>query len=319
MKRFIIILLCTILLVACSDVGSGSNDSRTVLKIDGHEVTHDEYTYFYMNTLYDFTINDSNFNKIKDNQLLLDTVLSTLVRHYAVYKLADQYDIKYDSEMKKSVDEEIEYTIEVYGGEEEYYAALEENYMTGDCYRKILEINQLEIAVRAYLIDEYTSDIPADDETVEEDFNVNFVRATHIFIDKDNGSTDEENRKLAEELSNRIKNGESFDDLQKEYGQDIGIDYKNGYYLTYGLYNQTFENTAYSLEINEISNAVESSVGFHIVKRLPLDSDYFNKNIEDIRYIYKTRVINERLDEIAKTLEVEYTNLFNEIEEIKGQ
>lgn len=309
MKKIIVIVLCIAVLISCGDKGSGSNDDRTILVIGGHDVTYDEYLYFYQNTKLDLEYSDPNYEKRE----LLDTVKSTLVRHYAVYNLAEQYDIELTSDMEKAVDEEVEYTIEAFGGKDEYYNQLALNNMTGDCYRKILEINQIEIAVREYLMDEFTSDIPSDDEIVEDDFNKNFVRATHILITKNNGNTDEVNRNHAEELSNRIKNGEDFDELQKKYGEDIGIDYKNGYYMTHGLYNETFENTAYSLDVNEISGVVESSVGFHIIKRLPLDINYLYNNYEDIRYIYKNRVVNERLDAIAETLSVEYTDVYNEM------
>ena len=299
----IVIILCTVMTaVSCGE----KHDENTVVIIGGHDVTRDEYEYFYINTKADLGTDI-------DNKALTDKVLATLKRHYAVYSLAEKYDLKLTKEMKDAVNEKIEETIDSFGGENEYNNQLSMNYMTGDIYREILEIEQLEIALREYLFNEFTSDIDADDEAVEADFNANFVRATHILIVHNNGFTDKENRELAEELRNRITNGEDFTDLQKEYGQDIGIDYTNGYYLTQGLYNETFEDTAYSLGIDEISGVVESSVGFHIIKRMPLDINYLYNNFEDIRYIYKNRVVNERLDADAETLSVEYTELYDEI------
>ena len=293
----ILILCITITAVSCGE----KHDENTVMVIGGHDVTADEYTYFYENT------------KIDHGADVDSKLLAVLKRYCAVYTLAEQYNIELTKEMNIEIDEEIESTIESFGGEEGYNAALLDTFMTGDIYREILENEQLEIAVRQYLSNEMTSDIDADDEAVEADFNLNFVRATHILIVHNNGFTVDENRELAEELRTRITNGEDFTDLQKEYGQDIGIDYTNGYYLTRGLYNETFEDTAYSLNIDEISDVVESSVGFHIIKRMPLDINYLYNNFEDIRYIYKNRVINERLDGTAGTLSVEYTELYDEI------
>ena len=293
MKKLLIIavVLC-IMMVSCGE----KHDENTFMVIGGHDVTNDEYTYFYENTKLDFAGTGD----------VSDMVLKTLVRHYAVYDMAEQYKIKLNDDMKAVIDATVTETIESFGGEEGYNAALSDNFMTGDCYRKLLENEQLEIALREYLLNEFTSDIPADDKTIDSDFAANFVRATHILIVHNNGSTNEENRKFAQELRDRITNGEDFDTLLKEYGQDIGINYKNGYYMTRGMYDEKFEDTAYSLAIDEISGVVESSSGFHIVKRLPLETEYLYNNFDDIRYIYKNRVINERLDAIAAAMSVEY-------------
>jgi Parvulin-like peptidyl-prolyl isomerase len=279
-----------ITVISCGE----KHDENTVIIIGGHDVTRDEYTYFYENT------------KLDHNSDVDSNLLDTLKRYCAVYTLAKQCGVKLTEEMNAAIDEEIQVTIDSFGGEEGYNAALLETFMTADVYRKILENEELEIAVREYLTNEFTSNIKADDAAVEADFNANFVRATHILIVRNNGLTDEENRKLAEDLHARILNGEDFETLQKEYGQDIGIDYKNGYYITRGMFNEAFEDTAYALKDNEMSGVVESSVGFHIIKRLPLEIEYLYSRFEDVRYIYKNRVINERLDDIAGKLSVEY-------------
>ena len=288
---FTILILCVMItVISCGE----KHDENTVIIIGGHDVTRDEYTYFYENT------------KLDHNSDVDSNLLDTLKRYCAVYTLAKQCGVKLTEEMNAAIDEEIQVTIDSFGGEEGYNAALLETFMTADVYRKILENEELEIAVREYLTNEFTSNIKADDAAVEADFNANFVRATHILIVRNNGLTDEENRKLAEDLHARILNGEDFETLQKEYGQDIGIDYKNGYYITRGMFNEAFEDTAYALKDNEMSGVVESSVGFHIIKRLPLEIEYLYSRFEDVRYIYKNRVINERLDDIAGKLSVEY-------------
>ena len=302
-KLYIIVIVLCIVITSCGEktppIGGGSTDSTVFMTIGGNDVTNDEYRYFYENTKLDLDENSGD-------AAIIDQVVKTLVRHYAVYDLAKNYKIKFDDDMKAAVDAIVTETIESFGGEEGYYAALSENFMTGDCYREILENEQLEMAVRTHLLDDATSDIPSDDEAVDSDFAANFVRVTHILIAHNNGSTNEENRKFAQELRDRITNGEDFDTLLKEYGQDIGINYKHGYYITHGLYEETFEATAYALEVDEISDVVETPAGFHIVKRLPLETQYLYDNYEDIRYIYKNRVINERLDAIAEGLSVEY-------------
>ena len=63
-----------------------------------------------------------------------------------------------------------------------------------------------------------------------------------------------------------------FDELMNEYSEDGGLaGNPDGYTATPGEMVPAFEETAFSLEIGEISDVVESDYGYHIILRLPLD------------------------------------------------
>jgi len=69
------------------------------------------------------------------------------------------------------------------------------------------------------------------------------------------------------QLRNRLSEGESFEDLAREYSDDISA--SNGGYLgTFGPGEMTFafEDAAFSLEPGEISEPVLTTFGIHIIK-----------------------------------------------------
>ena len=86
------------------------------------------------------------------------------------------------------------------------------------------------------------------------------VRAEHILV---------KTHSEALELEKRISNGESFEELAKEYsicpsgrrGGDLG-------YFRHGDMVSAFEEAAFNMAIGEISEPVKTQFGWHIIKVL---------------------------------------------------
>lgn len=96
------------------------------------------------------------------------------------------------------------------------------------------------------------------------------VKARHILIIP-RGSDEKsefEARAKAEELLKRIKNGESFSNLAKQYSDDNGSAKQGGDlgYFTAGRMVPEFERTAFLLKPGEVSNVIRTSFGYHIIK-----------------------------------------------------
>ncbi len=106
--------------------------------------------------------------------------------------------------------------------------------------------------------------------------------------------TKEDKKALAEEVLKKAQDGEDFDELVKTYGEDPGQS-EEGYTFTPGAMMPEFEEAAFALGIGEISGIVETSYGYHIIKRLPGEMDLFNYWKSDM----KIKINQKNLDAIS--------------------
>lgn len=119
------------------------------------------------------------------------------------------------------------------------------------------------------------------------------IRASHILIqtkDEEGNALSEEDKekskKKAQEILDRIKSGEDFAALAKEYSQDSSS--ANGGDLDFfgkGQMVEPFEKAAYALKTGEVSNElVETDFGYHIIKKTDEQYDEFENVKEDLKY-----------------------------------
>ncbi len=103
------------------------------------------------------------------------------------------------------------------------------------------------------------------------------VRASHVLISTKDPATGEdlptdkkkEKKELADKVLARAKAGEDFAKLAKEFSDDPGSRDKGGEYaFPRGQMVPEFENAAFALETNKISDIVTTPYGYHIIKML---------------------------------------------------
>lgn len=95
------------------------------------------------------------------------------------------------------------------------------------------------------------------------------VKISHILMKvQPSQEAVEKARKKAEEILQRLKNGEDFAELAKKYSDDPGSASKGGYLgpMKRGDLVKEFEEVAFLLEPGEISDIVRTQFGFHIIK-----------------------------------------------------
>lgn len=96
------------------------------------------------------------------------------------------------------------------------------------------------------------------------------IKAKHILIKIDNfqdNASVEKALKKAEEVYKKAKSGNKFEDLAKEYSEDISKN--NGGDLGFvkrGMMVKEFEDALFSLKEGEISKPIKTSFGYHIIK-----------------------------------------------------
>jgi len=127
--------------------------------------------------------------------------------------------------------------------------------------------------------DNLAKDIPVDDEAVRrlyDEYVANIAnkeqrKAQHILIslaaDAD-ADTQSQKKKIADDLLVRINKGESFETLAKENSEDPGSAPKGGDlgWVSKGMMVPEFEQTLFKLKKDQVSEAVKSSFGYHLIR-----------------------------------------------------
>lgn len=98
-------------------------------------------------------------------------------------------------------------------------------------------------------------------------------RVAHILIEADDEASRQEARAKIEEIRERIVNGEEFATLAKEHSEDPGSAEDGGDlgFQPQGTYTEDFEEVAFELEVNELSEPVETEFGYHLIKVLDVE------------------------------------------------
>jgi parvulin-like peptidyl-prolyl isomerase len=102
----------------------------------------------------------------------------------------------------------------------------------------------------------------------------------------------EKKKAEADKVLRRVKNGEDFAKLAKEFSEDPGSRDKGGLYLnvTEGTFDQDFEKAALALQPGQVSPVVETPLGYHIVKLVRKesrkDASGQAKSSYDVRHIF---------------------------------
>jgi len=90
---------------------------------------------------------------------------------------------------------------------------------------------------------------------------LNKIKCSHILVKKQSES-------LA--ILEKLKNGEKFGKLAREFSIDSGSAKRDGSlgYFGRGKMVKAFEEAAFKLEVGAVSEPVKSEFGYHIIKRL---------------------------------------------------
>ena len=104
----------------------------------------------------------------------------------------------------------------------------------------------------------------------------NVVSLSHIFVEP-TASTEQQDkiRPQAEAVLERIRSGEDFAALAKEYSQDPGSASQGGDlgFFGRGTMVPAFEDVAFGLKVGEVSGLVQSQFGFHIIRVEEISGD----------------------------------------------
>lgn len=212
--------------------------------------------------------NEEIVAKVGDEKITKEELYDTLVKASGQQALDIMIEDKVIAmELKKEKvtvsDEEVEAElatqIESVGGEEAFAAALEQGGITEkefkDSITEYLSIREV-VEPRIDITDEDTK--AYFDENKESLSTEDQVEASHILV---------EDEATAKEIAKKLANGEDFATLAKEHSTDTGSAEKGGElgYFSHGKMVAEFEEEAFSMEIDAISEPVKTEHGYHII------------------------------------------------------
>ncbi|MGI6029591.1 MAG: peptidylprolyl isomerase [Candidatus Heteroscillospira sp.] len=301
-----------------------------VATVNGLDVTWSEYFYWCMNIMrnveaYVGTIED--FNADFGGMSYADyfrTAAENNVRQYrAVEYYAQKEGIELSDEALAAIEDQLQQdiaSVSADGTEEGLNEYLESIYTNRETYDYVNRVAMLYGESAVYFCGEGGEKL-TEDEVLSFADQSGLMAAKHILLSTmaEDGTThlsdDEKAEKLAlaKELIERIDAGEDFDTLMAEYSEDPGsAAYPMGYCFATGEMVTEFEQAVTGLEVNEYTTEpVESSYGYHIVKKIPFTPDMvYTAQGMSIRQMAANEKFNSIINEWFLASPIEYADGF---------
>jgi len=185
--------------------------------------------------------------------------------------------------------------------------------------------------------DHLAKNIPVDEEAVHRlyDEYVDSIsrkeqrKTQHILIavaaDAD-AETRQQKKKLVDDLSMRIKNGEAFEKLAKESSEDPGSAPNGGDlgWVSKGMMVPEFETALFKLDKGQISEAVKSSFGYHLIRFNESKSENvasFDSKKAELEKQYKAQLLEDGFyekSELMATVAYENDQSLTEVADALG-
>ena len=280
-----------------------------VVKVDGKEISADEYRYFFMNIAYTYTYDtegDYSWTN-EENEAVMSSTLEYIVLNKALFDLAEGYGITVEENDIADIEKTIADMRAQYGTEEEYLEVLASNYITPEYYYELLKSTVVQEKLSILLTENGGVFDYSEDETIAavcEDY----VCVRYIRLDFDEEGSSEKKDAIAEYAS-QIKNKDDLITYINIYSDDVTMkNNPDGVYLTVGQGEDTLYNAVLELEIGEISPVIQGDMGYYIAIRQPMDIDYITEHVDTFITAYQERAIGELLNEERADSVIEYNS-----------
>lgn len=182
-----------------------------------------------------------------------------------------------------------------------HYADNESSYMRPEQFRvDFIELDSQSLGELAEVDDEA---IRAEYDSRIDEFATPEQRdASHILLELDEDADQELVDSVmarAADIKAQIEAGANFGDLAKEHSSDVGSAENGGSlgFFARGAMVEPFENAAFSLAVDEISDAVRSSFGVHIIK-LNAIKESQAKPFEEVQDLLKSELVQQQVSSI---------------------
>jgi parvulin-like peptidyl-prolyl isomerase len=154
------------------------------------------------------------------------------------------------------------------GSEQGFLDALKTNGISIDHVKKIIEEQML---VNGFLETALAKETQIKPEDVEKAYGEDKTASVRHILFLTQGKSEQEKteaRKKIEDVLAKIKAGEDFAALAKQFSEDLGSKNDGGLYQDFarGTMVKPFEDAAFSIPVGQISGIVETVYGYHILQ-----------------------------------------------------
>jgi peptidyl-prolyl cis-trans isomerase C len=318
--RIIALLTLSILLLG----GDATAMDKTIAKVNGTELTEfdlqDELQNLYPRSFFHGTSSNTKRDALRPK------ALKNIIENELLYQEAKMMKLKAD---KKLIDNIQKKAIRRYGGKKAFKSVLKQRALTKKQYRKTIEKNLL---VQMIIESEVKQKSKVTNEDVAKYYEENkktYVRPVsrrlwHVLIKVNPVST-------AEDRLNKKKMAEKVLKMTKEEGADlfqIAWDFSDGShrvkggdlgFIHKGSLERPVNEAAFSLELGQTSEVVESIFGYHIVKVLEI-KEPTQLSLQDVSQKIRRKLENRNLtqkrdDLISRLREEAVIEVYEEVAE----
>jgi parvulin-like peptidyl-prolyl isomerase len=268
---------------------------------------------------------------------VLESAVEIILQNSSIEYGAQQLGVTLSEEDKNAVKADWEAQVSAVGSEEALLEELGKQYGSKELFEKYDSIAYLAEACFNEMYGQDGSKL-SDQDVADYTAEDGYLMAKHILLmtsnmdDEGNTVPMTEKEKAAvydkaEEILNALKNydGDDFDaffDAQmQEHSQDPGglVSFPDGYLFQDGDMVKEFEEATKALEIGGLSGIVETSYGYHIVYRLPVDYDatpmaYATYGAYSLRYLTAVDMFKSVVKTWKNSLEVTYSDAYDKLD-----
>ena len=314
-----IISILTLTLTACT---------TSLATVNGYKINQEEIDKYLSSA----KVQNPDLFKPENKKDLLTAeaqIVDYLIGNKLIEKYAGENKISYTE--KEFTDEYTKLQTTSFKTKEEFTKYLTDNSISEDLL-KIQLRNQL-LAKKVY--DKLTVGITVADTEISKYYednkstlfvNPEQIKISHILIKYGDQDTAKKTKEAAIEKINmvqqKIKDGETFENMANKYSEDENSNTLGGDigYFSKGQLVAEFENVAFTLEVGQVSDVVETTYGFHLIKvtdKKASSIKTFDEVKDSIKQYLEGNLKNEKFNAFLLTLKdaavIKYSKVIEEI------
>lgn len=286
---------------------TGYPEGTDAYMLDGVAYPMEYYLYFLCNTLdmysyYGYPLNFSeDVGGMTLGEYFKNDFLDAAVMYTKMYEEARRLNLPLEDVETEIVD----YLAQVKESTGDYFPYwLKSMFVTEESFVEMETILYAQQVLHDYYYGENGIEAPAEEDYAALAEEQGWLGAKHIllltqtadgtqFSAEEKAAVEQQAQDLRAQLAAAGDSQELFDQLMNEFSEDTGLPaYPDGYTFGPNKMVAEFENGTKALELYEVSEPIQSSYGYHIIMRIPIDD-----SDEELRSGVIESLWNVKLDE----------------------